>query len=174
MNKVIFVAIVSALLGGCSMHVNTLYDPATDFSKYKTFCWMSGCEFSITGPPYLNDSLIRENIKKTIISQLNKKGLILDNDKPDLLISFNITVKNEQSIVYHREDEVPFSRSVDINPEVINYLKGTIIIGMADKKNSKVVWESFASNYMELNPDVSEKNIARGISLIMKKYPPHK
>ena len=171
-NSLLFLTV--ALFSGCATSIKTLYDHQTDFTQYKTFCWMSGCEFTITGPDYLNDSLIRENIKKTIILQLNKKGLILDNDKPDLLISFNITVKNEQSIVYHREDDVPFSRSVGTNPEVVNYLEGTIIIGMADKKDSKVVWESFASQYMELNPDLSEKNIARGINLILKKFPPHK
>lgn len=135
---------------------------------------MSGCEFTIAGPSYLNDSLLRENIKKAIISELNQKGITLDSNHPDLLVNFSITVKNEQAIVYHREDETPFFRAFETNTEIINYLEGTMVIGIVDKKESKVVWESFASRYMELNPDLSEENIAKGIHLVLKKFPPKK
>lgn len=174
LNKFILLFIIVALVTGCAMHIQTLYDHETDFGHYKTFCWMSGCEFTITGPAYLNDSLLRENIKKAIVTELNNKGLVLDNNNPDLLVSFNISVKNEEAIIYHREDETPYIRSFDATTEIVNYLKGSMVIGIADKKESKVVWESFANRYMELYPDLSEKNIAKGIHLILKKFPPTK
>ncbi len=132
---------------------------------------MNGCEFSIIGPTYQNDSLVRETIKKTIVSELKSKGISEDNNSPDLLVGFTVTIKDEQAIVYHREGESPFYVPMQRSEEVVNYRKGTLVIGIADKKTSKMVWESQASRYMELNPDLSEENIAKGIHMVLKKFP---
>jgi hypothetical protein len=102
------------------------------------------------------------------------KGLTLDSDNPDLLVSFNITIENQQTILYPRHDDETFFHPLDNEERVINYLEGTMVIGIADNKESRVVWESFANRYMDVKPDLSEKNIAKGIHLILKKYPPGK
>ena len=172
MRKFILVFFACSLLCGCTIQIKTLYDPTTDFRKYKTFCWMNGCDFAVSGPAYLKDSLLRENIKKSIISELNIKGLTFANDNPDLLVSFNITIENQQTILYPRHDDETFFHSLDNEDRVINYLEGTLVIGIADNKESRVVWESFANRYIDANPDLSERNIAKGIHLVLKKYPP--
>ena len=136
---------------------------------------MAGCEFNFTGPSYLNDSLAKENIRKAIEAELANKGLVLNADNPDLLIGFTITVKDEQAIVYHRAEDSPFYiKPFDTDKEVINYLKGSLIIGMADAKESRMVWQSHVSAYMELEPDMSEENIRKGIKQALKNYPPSK
>ena len=170
-NKFLFFVVTSAVLIGCTTRIKILQDPKADFSSYKTFCWMNGCDFAISGPQYLNDSLLRENIKKSIIAELNMKGLTLDSNNPDLLVSFNITLENQQTIIYPRQDHDEPFRPLDNKERVINYLEGTMVIGIADNKESRVIWESFASRYMESNPDLSEKNIAKGIHIILKKFP---
>jgi hypothetical protein len=58
--------------------------------------------------------------------------------------------------------------------EVINYQKGSLIIGMADAKESRMVWQSHVSAYMETKPDLSEANINKGIKQALKNYPPKK
>lgn len=157
------------------MNVNTNYDQSVDFMKYKSFCWMSGCEFDFKGPQYLNDSLLRENLKNAIVKELESKGLREDNNNPDLLVGFTITVKDEQAIIYHWLDDTPvYYQPLHDEREVINYLKGSLIIGMADKTESRIVWQSEAVGYMELNPDLSEKNIRKGIKLVLKDFPPDK
>ena len=163
------------IFAGCSVHMHNLYDRDVDFSKYKTFCWMTGCEFDFNGPEYLNDSLLRENIKTALVKELESKGLKEDPDNPDLLVGFTITVKDEQAVIYHRHDDTPMQfQPLQDEREVVNYLKGTLIIGMADKSLSKIVWQSEAQSYMELNPDFSEKNIRKGIKLVLKDFPPKK
>lgn len=160
-------------LAGCSTRIQNTYDHEVDFSKYKTFCWMSGCEFKFAGPSYLNDSLLRENLKKAIVDELENKGLKQDTNDPDLLIGFTITVKDEQAIVYHPTEDTPvYYKPLETEKEVVNYLKGSIIIGMADSKESRMVWQSHAISYMEVKPDLSEKNIRKGIKLVLKNYPP--
>lgn len=157
----------------CSVQTKETYDTSTDFSKYKTFCWMSGCEFKFAGPEYLNDSLLRENLKEAIIDELESKGLKQDVNNPDLLVGFTITVKDEQAVIYHRAEDTPaYIKPLETEKEVINYLKGSLIIGLADARESKMVWQSQAVSYMELNPDFNEKNIRKGIKYVLRNYPP--
>ena len=161
------------LFAGCRMEVKETYDHNVDFSKYKTFCWMTGCEFKFNGPKYLDDSLLRESLKTALVEELGRKGLKEDTNNPDLLVGFTITVKDEQAVIYHRAEDSPvYYQPLESDREVINYLKGTVIIGMADKKESKMVWQSVAVSYMELNPDFSEKNIHKGIKLVLRNFPP--
>lgn len=172
MRRFILFALIVTIFSSCNLKVHSSYDQTQDFAKYKTFCWLNGCEFTYTGPTYLNDSLLREKIKNSIISELNKKGIIQDNDNPDLLIDFHISVENETSIIYHHIDDdisrfIPFPEE-----EVINFLRGTIVIDMVDKQQGSMVWRSEAIGYMDTHPDLSEKNIRKGIALALKNFPP--
>lgn len=135
---------------------------------------MDGCEFKFEGPSYLNDSSLQENLKKSIIHELERKGLTQTTDNPDLLVGLTITVSDEQAIIYHRsEDASPvYYKPIETDREVVNYLKGSLIIGMADHAESRMVWQSHAISYMESHPDLSEKNIRRGIKLVLKNFPP--
>lgn len=161
------------LIAGCKTEIKETYDHTVDFKKYKTFCWMTGCEFKFNGPEYLNDSLLLENLKTSLIQELESKGLKEDSNNPDLLVGFTIAVKDEQAIIYHRAEDSPvYYQPIETDREVINYLKGTVIIGMADNKESRMVWQSQAISYMELNPDFSEKNIRKGIKLVLRNFPP--
>ena len=172
MKAVLFLSFLLIMVG-CQVTIKESYDHSVDFSKYKTFFWMTGCEFKFTGPEYLNDSLLREHLKTSLIKELESKGLKEDADNPDLLVGFTITVKDEQAIIYHRAEDSPvYYQPLETEREVINYLKGTLIIGMADKLESRIVWQSNAMSYMELNPDFSEKNIRKGIKLVLKNFPP--
>ena len=173
--KWLAVFLVGILFTGCQITRHSLYDKEVDFSKYKTFCWMTGCQFEFNGPEYLNDSLLRESIKHAFVEELESKGLKEDSNNPDLLVGFTITVKDEQAVIYHRQDDTPMQfQPLQDEREVVNYLKGTLIIGMADRSLSKIVWQSEAQSYMELNPDFSDKNIRKGIKLVLKDFPPKK
>ena len=160
------------VLFGCSVKVHTGSDAKHDFSKYKTFCWLEGCEFTYSGPAYLDDSLLREHIKDAITLELERKGLSKNEDSPDLLVDFHISVKDESSIIYHhQEDDIHYYKPFP-QEEVINYLKGTLVIDMVDKSEGHMVWRSEAIGYMDVHPDLSKKNIQKGIRLALKKFPP--
>ncbi|HNP08086.1 MAG TPA: DUF4136 domain-containing protein [Cyclobacteriaceae bacterium] len=172
MKQLLGILSLAIIFSSCNVKVNSVYDKSQDFTEYKTFCWLNGCEFAFTGPSYLNDSLLREDIKGAIVAELLSKGLTQDDDNPDLLIDFHITMENETSVIYHHTDDNANEFKPFPNREVINYLKGTLIIDMVDKSKSAMVWRSEAIGYMDINPDLSEKNIRRGISLVLKNFPP--
>jgi len=169
--KIALVLVAAIVLAGCATHIKTIRDKSVDFSNYHTFCWMNGCDFAMTTPDHVVDPSLRENIRKAIVKELHDKGITEDSNNPDLLIGFTIAIKDEKAIVYHREGDAPFYIPMEANEEVINYQKGTLVIGIADKKTSKLIWESQASRYMDVVPDLSEKNVAKGIHRIMKKFP---
>jgi hypothetical protein len=173
--KNIYLLLMSVLLyAGCSVSVKTSFDPKVDFSKYKTFCWMQGCDFKYSGPSYLKDSITTEKLKKAIIDELKEKGFTQNFDKPDLLVAFNVTVKDGETIIYHQLEERPDISPISENLHAIPYLKGTLVLGMADRSLSKLVWESVAVSYMDITPDASEKNIRKGIKAVLKDFPPKK
>ena len=156
MKKSVLIFLVFAVASACTVTVKETFDKQTDFSQYKTYCWMAGCEFNVTGPDYLNDSIARENIRKAIEAELKQKGLTIRTDNPDLLVGFT------------------FIAPLELDKKVINYQKGSLIIGMADAKESRMVWQSHVSAYMETKPDLSEANINKGIKQALKNYPPKK
>lgn len=133
---------------------------------------MDGCEFRITGPAYLNDEKIRNYVKKAIIENLSSKGLVNDENNPDLLIDFHISLEEETSTVYHHlENEQFFYKPLD-EQQVIHFLKGTFVIHMVDKKESRMVWRSHVMGYLNERPDLSYENIHKGIRKALKGYPP--
>ena len=173
MKKILFL-IFSMALASCDP-IKTEYDPKADFTQYKTFCWLQGCEFTFTGPAYLDDSLVQETVKSAIIAEMKLKGLQYNDNTPDLLIDFHITIENEKVIYYHGiEDEPNYYRTPFLQPESITLTKGSLLIHMVDRQRSEVVWQSQAEGYMESPPDLSSKNIRNGIGKVLKDYPPKK
>jgi hypothetical protein len=168
--KYLALLLFSIIIGSCNVKVHTMQDDATDFSKYKTFCWLEGCEFTYTGPKYLDDSVWRETIKEAIIAEQEVKGLDRDENNADLLIDFHISVQYETSVVYHYIDD-----QYDYNPfpedEIINYLKGTMIMHIVDRAQGKMVWKAESIGYMDVQPELTVKNIRKGIALTLKKFP---
>lgn len=171
--KYLAILVFAIILGSCGIKVHTVQDSDTDFSKFKTFCWLTDCEFSYSGPDYLDDSLWREIIRKGIISELAEKGITHIENNADLLIDFHVSVENETSQSYHYvDDQYEYPTFPLTNDETINYLKGTMIIHMVDREKGKMVWTAEAIGYMNSNPQLTEKNIKKGIKLTLKSFPP--
>lgn len=160
-------------LGSCSVRVTSRHDPQVDFSRYSTFCWMDGCEFKVDGPDYLKDEEIRSAIKKSIVRELTARGLREDATNPGLLVGFNITVKNDTAVIFRRTEETPiYYRPLPQEQDEIPFLHGTLIMAMADRATSQIVWQAAAVEYMEDRSKVTADYLDRGIRKVMKHFPP--
>lgn len=171
MKKIIVPCLVLLLCTSCTVQVKTVYDPKVDFSGYKTFCWLKGCEFTFSGPPYMKEKVVEEMMQNAIINVMKEKNIRYDNDMPDLLMDVHVIVKEDLTYVYH----LPNDQMVVLlsGPEEVLMLKGTLVIDLVDKKTSAVVWRSVAISYMERNPDLTEANFKRGLRRALKKFPPN-
>lgn len=133
---------------------------------------MQGCEFTYSGPGYLNEQKVKEMMQAAIIAEMEEKGIRYNADRPDLLLDVHITMQNEVVPDYHRRpgDELYYRFYED--PDTINLLQGTLVIDMADNSESRMVYRSVAMAYMDLHPELSRENLQRGIHQVLRKFPP--
>lgn len=67
---------------------NTDYDQTVDFSNYKTFSWIPHTDNDNT--PYHNQ-IIFNNAINYFSHELAARGMVLDNDNPDILLELKVT-----------------------------------------------------------------------------------
>jgi hypothetical protein len=171
MRKLITLATLLIVLSCDS--VKTEYKAGTDFTAYKTFCWLENCTFFYTGPEYLNRPETQEVIKNAIIDNLKRKDLRFDNDSPDLLVDFHVTLEDQVIIRYHsKEDEPYYYKTPFTRADEVHVTKGTLVIHMIDRQRGELVWESHTEGFLETPPDLSEKNIRAGIDRVLRDFPP--
>ncbi len=174
LKKLAAILALAILFTSCAfVKVNTLYDKNTDFSQYKTFCWLQGCEFTFQGPERLNNPETIAIFQNAIIDELAAKGFVHDENDPDFMVDFHIIVEEKSTVLsQHHIYDNDYVFWYPLNDQVYHYLDGSIIIDIADHKASKMVWRSDAQKYLEQHPDVTEEKIRRAIKLALKKFPP--
>ena len=180
-NTIKLLVVSMMLLTSCAaVKVETLYDQETSFDDYKTFCWFTGCEFKIDGPDYIKkDSATVALFQNAIVNELTKKGFIQDEDNPDFLIYMLIVVEEREGQLWSATESFDTFGDGAFPPGIFmdqtyHYLKGSMIIDIADAATSRMVWRSDAVRYMDINPDLDEKEIQRGVAKALKKFPPEK
>lgn len=168
-----FCALLAIGAAACSSRIQAAYDRDTDFRTYTSWCWMQGCEFTFSGPEYLDKDRVRTGIQDAISAEMADRRLLKDDNNPDLLVDFHITVTDETSVLYHPDFDNDFLRpSEGVKREEIRYLKGTLIVDMADRSSGRMVWRSVAIGYYDTHPEITEENIRRGIHRALKGFPP--
>ncbi|MFM7196057.1 MAG: DUF4136 domain-containing protein [Bacteroidota bacterium] len=164
--------LLSALLiSSCAVEVKSLKSSRADFTSYQSFCWLNGCDVTISGNPMIKDTLLQGKLQRAIVREMNRKGLRLNATDPDLLVGVYVTLKDEHQIIYRRQDDLPLFWPSATEQENLNYLKGTIVVAMAERETGTLVYESVGIRYMELNPKLSRTDIRRVVQGILADYP---
>ena len=165
------VLIFVVILASCAVEVKTLKAPRTDFTRYRSFCWLNGCDITASGNPMITDTMLQGKLQRAIVKEMKRKGLRLNATNPDLLVGVYVTLKDEHQIIYRRQDDLPLFWPTETESENINYLKGTIVVAMAERETGTLVYESVGVRYMELNPKLTKKDIRRVVRGILYQYP---
>ena len=170
---------VALIFSGCAVKVNTVYDHTARFNDYHTFCWFENCQFTIEGPVYLSkDSATVEAFKQAIVSELERKGYVYDQNDPDFLLHMHVVVEEQHGYLsspYSSGDPdgwqgaFPFEAWENQN---YLYLKGSLIIDIADAESAKMVWRSDAVEYLDITTDISDTRLRRGVRKVLRDFPP--
>ncbi len=161
-----------AILWGCAVQVKTYQNPKTDFTNYSSWCWMQGCEVVYQGPEYYNDQRAIDEISNAIAWNMNDKGYLQGDDKSDLVVNFYVIMKKdsmEVSSAYSTNFEDEWLAM--LYPEYEQFLKGSLVIDVIDRRSSELVWTSNAIKYLEVNPAFDKESIWNGVGKAMKKFP---
>lgn len=179
--RTLLFALISILATSCaSVKVQTAQAPNIDFNKYTTFCWIQGCEIKYQGPDYGYSPERMQLLQETIKRELESKGLINDENNPDLLVGFHFILEEKESILANKQHVMdPYDRPISYwdgyedyyHRKVYRYLQGSLIIDLIDSETSSVFWQSTTQRYIELHEQFDEKRMIKGVKKALKDYP---
>ena len=154
------VAFVTALTIGCAStktgehSVNYDYDVGVDFSRVKTYEWVS-----LPGTLRI-DQFNRIRIQDVVDKQLNAKGLKISPRNPDVFL-----------VVYGGNHKA-VDMTVMMDYEV--YTVGRLKLALYDAKSNEEIWwaETRADLFHNMTSEEKDRIIAFAVHRILEYYPP--
>jgi hypothetical protein len=161
-------------------------DRAADLSPYKTFGWGKS-KFKVENPAYKSD-FIDSNIKASVKEEFARKGIIYQQKKPDLLVSYEGHTETKErgysgsfsnysyQYPYYAFRFYPYGvyrmggHFWGGSEGYETYTQGTLIVNVRDRKTGKLVWRGVVQGNVD-NVRALKRNITKGVRAIMKKYP---
>jgi hypothetical protein len=160
---------------GCSMahgqDVRSNYMPGTDFSKYRTYKWVT--IEAIGGP----DQILGAQIKRAIDSQLVSRGLTkVDSGNADLLLGYQTALNHERQWnangMFDRFGWGMGSATGTATSSTIDV--GTLVLNMYDPAAKQLIWTGTATKTIDGNKDPQkiQKNLDKAMRKLLKDFPP--
>lgn len=160
----------------CGQDVITNYLPGSDFSKYRTYKWVT------IGPSGAPDVILDTQIKQSIDSQLAAKGFTkVDGDKADLLVRYQVGVSKEKEWnatgigdVFRWPSMSTATGSATATSSTIEV--GTLVLDMYDSTAKELVWTGHATKTINpsKDPQKNQRNIDKAMQKLLKGFPPRR
>ena len=171
-----FVITLLLILDACSSaQVGYDFDRGADFSRYRTYAWMSSAQ-QTTGDKRLDSSLVNARIRAAVDAQLRAKGYLASpNGSPDFLIAYHAGMKDmmkgasTQNYIGDRGHGT-FTTISDIQP----YHEGTLTIDIVDAASGQLIWQASATADVEqsLGPEERDARIKSVVRAMLAHFPP--
>jgi hypothetical protein len=160
--------------------VDTEFDPAVDFTGFKTFSFVPAANMAMSGT--LKDPELRERIRNFIGGGLESRGLteVPRDQKHDLAIRFWAAVQNKKSVEVNLAADPYWTAWGGYPPYwtgawaysyeeyvVRNYQEGTLVADLIDPVSKELVWRTVF--HQDLSDRVKayaalQKNLAKSFS----------
>ena len=166
-------ALLTSGCGGPRLTVDADYDTATDFSKYKSWNWLSG-----TKPSEKDiDNLTQKRIQEAIEAELPKRGLAKAADGADLHAVFQISVqrKIEASPVSVGVGYGWGPAHIGVSKQATRtYDEGTLVVDLVDPKTKTLIWRGTAKGtvHPDASPEERKARIHEAVAYLLEGYPP--
>jgi hypothetical protein len=152
------------------------YDPAADFTKYKTYRW-------VQHPDSLQlDQLTLTQLGAAFDAELSKKGLQkASGETSDLVFVYQIATQQEKSLTAFssgwgygpgwRYGGGGYTTTTATTETIVN---GSVALDMYDAATKKMIWRGVATKTLDpgAKPDKRRKNMAKAAQKMLKNYPP--
>lgn len=138
-------------------------EPAENFtlSNYRTFSFY---EIDASGDS-VNSKAYQAGIstlKTEITQQLQKRGLQLGTNDPDLLVNIGIVIKADAPR-YIVQKRYPVE-----SDEGSKYTEGTVSVHLVDRANNKLVWRGAVEGVVPAKPARLQRNVADAMDALFK------
>jgi Domain of unknown function (DUF4136) len=174
------VAVAGLLIAWCvaasAQDIRYNYMQGTDFSKYKTYKWVQ-----VPNVQYPN-SILDDQIKRAIDTQLAAKGLSKTEENPDLYVVYQVALNQEKQWSTYSTGGGPWGwggwggwggmQTTTGSTSTINI--GSLNLDIYDVETKKQIWRGEATKTLGSGKDPKkvEKNINKAAEKLFKKYPP--
>src|ERR1700758_4129782 len=183
MKKVIFLAIalfVVSVAGTLAQDVRYDYDKDKDFSKYKTYKWVT---IKDADQP---DELTGKRIVAAVDAELATKGLTkTEGETADIYLAYQTAIGTEKQFTSYNTGwgygpgwgggwyGGGMSSSTTTGSTSTIYV-GQLGLDMYDSAKKELVWRGTASKTIDpkAKPEKQQKNIAKAVAKLLKDYPP--
>jgi hypothetical protein len=135
--KVLILSLLAAL-GAYAQNVTVEFDPATDFSHFKTFAIRDGQLNSKN--PALNSELVKKRIEAAIERNLTSKGLVLESGRSDLNVRYHFGSARKAEVERYPAGWRGWGTRVVRVP----YTEGTLVIDLRDGTTHSLLWRGIA------------------------------
>ena len=183
MKKIALVSIALFLLAASAVvaqDVRYKFDNNTDFSKFKTYKWVSIKDAAKV------DDLLDKQIKDAVDAELAQKGLTkTDTDTADLYIGYLAGIGTEIQFSSYNTGWgygpgwtgggwYRGGGGMTTGPNYYGIYTGQLAVDMNDSENHALVWRGVASKTVDpkAQPDQQQKNLVKAVAKLLKNYPP--
>lgn len=156
------------------------FDRNTDFSKFKTYKWVTMKEAAQV------DDLLDKEIKSALDSELAKKGLNkVDSDDANLYLGYQTAISQDKQFTsyssgwgygggWYGGGWYGYPRGGMTTGQTSTIYVGQLALDMYDSTNHDLVWRGVASKTIDTKakPDKQQKNLAKAVAKLLKNYPP--
>ena len=161
----LFVLASLAVGCACAQNVTVEFDPAADFSHYKTFSLREGTLNSKN--PALNNELVKKRIDADIERYLSARGLTPASGQADLNVRYTLgSAKHTQTERYPAGWRGLGTRTVHTA-----VTEGTLVIDLRDTATRSLVWRGIAREDKHNAGEVQAK-LDDMVKKSFEKYPP--
>jgi hypothetical protein len=151
--------------GAWAQNVTVEFDPAANFSGYKTFSIRDGRLNSKN--PELNSELVKKQIEADIVRDLTARGLIQAEGKSDLNVRYTLGSARKQEI-----ERYPAGwRGWGTRVVKVPHTEGTLVIDLRDSGTRSLVWRAIAREDKS-NASQIQGKLDNMVKKSFDKYPP--
>lgn len=176
----------TVLLSGCSA-VRVDYDPAANFSDYKSFAWLPA-QVKTNGNPLHKSSLTDKRIQQSIEAAFAERGIFRKAGNPDFLVGYHYFVEKKTRQVPNSYGSpfmggwgwgfrpwgwgwgMPFYGGGFRTYTTERYDAGTLVVDIVDAQTRDLVWRGSFEQAIS-NPAQLTRQLSRQVAKIMDKYP---
>lgn len=174
------------IFSGCANSVHIEKAKGTDFSKYKTYSWITPERPKGAKGSRRND-IAEQNMRYAVDEALQKKGWKQVQSNPDILVSSELLVEKtqqqERDPIYTESYARTYvnprtgrystfyypSRFMGYNSYSTTVKEGTITIMLIDADSDKTVWQGSSTDKLNY-AQMTGKEISKNIKAIFKKF----
>jgi hypothetical protein len=137
--------LVLALAGCHGISVDHEVDPSADFTRYKTFDWLSV-------PPQAQTAVRDASLQDLIARELVAHGLQQKSQDADLMVAVQRSIEGNLNTTGWGYEQSPSGRLRHYELQ-----EGTLVIDLVDPKTHRSVWRGTAEGAFKFSTDPAEK-----------------